>query len=326
MNTSLPRGVPRCHHVKVNGTRCDSPALKGNAYCYFHYRNRTSASSPLPVLPGPNSQPLTAGFPSDQPLTTDDPSPTNRPSPPLPPPDLFLLEDANSIHCALQWVLRHILAATIDRRQASLLLYGLQIAAANIKHTHFEPYYDDIIRSLPAESSAAVPAAVAAGVSPAAVAPSTAASEQPLETSAPARAGRPRDSRQDAGATHNGPASPETDKQPALSLPPVAPTTEEPPSPAPPQLSLPAQLATDTCQLATAPPDSPQMPAEPRPPATAAQRPPKRPARRPPTAPLTTDHRPLTTPRPALSLMFQREVRRHFARLNSPASPSDLET
>ena len=77
-------------------------------------------------------------------------------------------------------------------------------------------------------------------------------------------------------------------------------------------------LPTDNCPLATAPPDSQQPPTP--------QRRPNRSSRRPPTPPLT-DHPPLTTPRPALSLMFQREVRRHLARLNFPASPeSDLAT
>jgi hypothetical protein len=25
-----------CHHVKIGGTRCGSPALRGQRYCYFH--------------------------------------------------------------------------------------------------------------------------------------------------------------------------------------------------------------------------------------------------------------------------------------------------
>jgi len=30
--------VPRCQHVKVNGTQCGSPALRRRRHCYFHDR------------------------------------------------------------------------------------------------------------------------------------------------------------------------------------------------------------------------------------------------------------------------------------------------
>ena len=30
--------VPRCRHVKVNGTQCGSPALRRRRYCFFHDR------------------------------------------------------------------------------------------------------------------------------------------------------------------------------------------------------------------------------------------------------------------------------------------------
>ena len=30
--------VPRCQHLKVNGTQCGSPALKRNRFCFFHKR------------------------------------------------------------------------------------------------------------------------------------------------------------------------------------------------------------------------------------------------------------------------------------------------
>ena len=52
----------------------------------------------------------------------------------------------------------------------------------------------------------------------------------------------------------------------------------------------------------------------------------KRPRRRPRNAGFVVDRRILaSTPRAALSLMFQREVRRHLARLDFPHSP-DPET
>jgi hypothetical protein len=278
----LPRGVARCQHVKVNGTRCESPALKGKAYCYFHYRSRLSGAA---VLPKANSRQLTA---NSQELNANrqDLSPAGVPL----NTEFLLLEDANSIQCALQWVLRRILDASIDRRQAALLLYGLQIAASNVKQTTFEPYYRNVIRNLPAtetamaaanassEVSAAVPAAVAADVPPVANPDECALSE--LEMAAPARAGHPRDSRQDAGATFPATSSD--------SLPNAPP-------------------------LATASPDFPQPPTASRP---------KRPTRRKRASSAVLDHRMLSSsPRAALSLMFQREVKRHLARLDFPNSP-----
>src|SRR5580658_7738606 len=32
---SLNQNIPTCTHVKVNGTRCGSPALRNEVFCYF---------------------------------------------------------------------------------------------------------------------------------------------------------------------------------------------------------------------------------------------------------------------------------------------------
>ncbi len=316
MYTSLPRGVPRCQHIKVNGTRCDSPALKGKPYCYFHFRSRlavNATAAPAPMAEG--RQPIAAPA-NDQRLTTNNWSPLS------PPADLFTLEDANSIQCALQWVLRRILDASIDQRQASLLLYGLQIAAANIKRTRFRPSYGEVIRALPTDPPAEgalekastssnchpelgrdepipVRANGPASLPTQATPPASGAAESvpsEVEAPAPARGGRPHDSRQDAGATRTLPAFSllSADPQPSTIAEGREPTAES------------SKLPTDHC-----------------PPTTIAVIPPRsnKPSRRPRATSLPIDHRPLTTARPALSQMFQREVRRHLARLNFPASP-----
>ncbi len=36
MFTLYPHSIPRCQHIKVNGTQCGSPALRRNRLCYFH--------------------------------------------------------------------------------------------------------------------------------------------------------------------------------------------------------------------------------------------------------------------------------------------------
>jgi hypothetical protein len=31
--------IPQCQHIKLNGVRCGSPALRGKDLCYFHNRH-----------------------------------------------------------------------------------------------------------------------------------------------------------------------------------------------------------------------------------------------------------------------------------------------
>ena len=33
-----PNSIPRCEHIKINGTQCGSPALRRNHFCFFHKR------------------------------------------------------------------------------------------------------------------------------------------------------------------------------------------------------------------------------------------------------------------------------------------------
>jgi hypothetical protein len=49
------------------------------------------------------------------------------------------LEDANSIQVGLAEIMRQLATKMIDHRTAGLLLYAVQIASANLKHTSFEP-------------------------------------------------------------------------------------------------------------------------------------------------------------------------------------------
>ena len=104
-----PERVARCHHIKVNGTQCGSPALREEKYCYFHaicHREGKAAVSYLEELE-------TAMLPT--------------------------LEDANSVQLGLAGVIRQLVHRQIDHKTAALLLYALQTASANLKHTSFEP-------------------------------------------------------------------------------------------------------------------------------------------------------------------------------------------
>jgi hypothetical protein len=101
--------IPRCTHIKTNGTQCGSPALRGRRYCYFHKNWREQRVRP-------NAKP------------------TGHASITLP-----VLEDADSIQVALMQVLRVILAGQIDSKTAGLLLYGLQTASLNLRSMQLEP-------------------------------------------------------------------------------------------------------------------------------------------------------------------------------------------
>ena len=107
----------RCHHVKINGTQCGSPALRGKCYCYFHHNFRHLGTYGAPQRP--LRDPFHGRFP--------------------------VLEDANSVQAAVMQVIRLILARQIDRKEAGLLLYALQLASCNLRHLQLRPLRDEIV-------------------------------------------------------------------------------------------------------------------------------------------------------------------------------------
>jgi hypothetical protein len=102
--------IPRCIHIKTNGTQCGSPALRGRRFCFFH-KNWQGQRIALNVLP---AAPLSFTMP--------------------------VREDADSVQVALTQVMRLILAGQLDPKIAGLLLYALQTASANLRQMKLEPY------------------------------------------------------------------------------------------------------------------------------------------------------------------------------------------
>jgi hypothetical protein len=100
--------VPRCQHVKVNGTQCGSPALRRKRFCYFHDNYRQTQAR---LLEG-ESKVLLGNLP--------------------------LLEDANSIQVAVMQVIHLLASGKMDTKVAGLTLYALQTAAFNLKRVNFE--------------------------------------------------------------------------------------------------------------------------------------------------------------------------------------------
>ncbi|MGH9494376.1 MAG: hypothetical protein ACRD3B_05210 [Candidatus Sulfotelmatobacter sp.] len=104
--------VPRCQHVKTNGTQCGSPALRRRRHCFFHdriQRERARIAANRSIL---------RRF------------------------DLPLLEDANSVQMALMKVIQMLGSGEMDHKTAGLMLYALQTASINLRNTEFE--VDDV--------------------------------------------------------------------------------------------------------------------------------------------------------------------------------------
>jgi len=89
-----------CRHIMPNGTKCNSPALRGKPFCYFHTRLHALTSAP-PRAP-------------EQPLK------------------LPVLEDRSAIQIALAQIFDALGSNQLDPRRAGLFLYGLQIASQNV--------------------------------------------------------------------------------------------------------------------------------------------------------------------------------------------------
>jgi len=107
-----PVNIRRCTYLKINGTQCASPAMRDEKHCYFHMQwSRKSTEVKLNVnVP---KEPVTMTLPT--------------------------LEDANSIQAGLAEILRLLATKQIEHRAASLMLYALQTASANLRMTSFEP-------------------------------------------------------------------------------------------------------------------------------------------------------------------------------------------
>jgi hypothetical protein len=100
--------VPRCQHVKVNGTQCGSPALRRRRHCFFHDRFRREQAR------------IAADASAQRKF------------------ELPLLEDANSVQIALMKVIQMLGSGRLDSKTAGLILYALQTASVNLRNADFE--------------------------------------------------------------------------------------------------------------------------------------------------------------------------------------------
>lgn len=95
-----------CRHIKTNGIPCESPALKGGHFCYYHSKTHTIGAEPN-LKYGPLQLPIP--------------------------------EDPAAIQLSVARISDAIINNRIDLKKANSLFYGLQIAAQFIdRRAHFE--------------------------------------------------------------------------------------------------------------------------------------------------------------------------------------------
>ncbi len=113
-----------CTHIKVNGIRCDSPALRNEVFCYFHQRMIRGVRTP----------------------------PKSRLHP------IAMLESQESIQAALMEIVNALVRNQIDVARARLILRALSIAARHAAKTRFDCLQSDMVKEVP-EYPAAPPVA-----------------------------------------------------------------------------------------------------------------------------------------------------------------------
>ena len=114
---SMPinQNIRICTHIKVNGTRCGSPALREEVFCYFHQRMIRGVRTPARSRIHP----------------------------------IAMLEDKQSIQVSLMEIINALVRNHIDVGRARLILRALYIAARNSQRVSFEPFYREVVTEVP---------------------------------------------------------------------------------------------------------------------------------------------------------------------------------
>src|SRR5580704_9081127 len=112
-----------CRHIRTNGTRCKSPSLTAEKWCYFHHRlhdrhktYRYTEATRGYLVPGQHIE-LTA------------------------------LEDRESVQTALSVVINALATGRLETKRATALLYGLQLAGCNATRLT-DPSARKVVRSV----------------------------------------------------------------------------------------------------------------------------------------------------------------------------------
>ena len=102
-NNADPNNLYQCHHIFPRDTRCGSPRMRDEQFCYYHHDSRRVIARPQQR----NARRSTFS--------------------------LFTPTSPNAILESLGEVMTRIAANDIDARRAGLLLYALQLASTNLR-------------------------------------------------------------------------------------------------------------------------------------------------------------------------------------------------
>jgi hypothetical protein len=130
-----------CRHIKTNGCRCQSPAITGSIFCFYHRTFRRSHRTASTAKIGP-LRPETVQY-----LLENGQNPAQFATSPA--CTLPLLEDAESVQLAISLLFAAIAAGQIDPVQARSLLYTLQIASFNVRALAPPPASGEDLSTLP---------------------------------------------------------------------------------------------------------------------------------------------------------------------------------
>jgi len=128
-----------CRHIRTNGLRCGSPALRDKPYCFHHHRLNTQRR--LLHIPIPKEVPETIihSLQTDATYMQREPLVAEYYSIPKPGPvllDFPPIEDRESIQVALSMIVGAMGRRRLDSKDATPILYALQIASANAAKLH----------------------------------------------------------------------------------------------------------------------------------------------------------------------------------------------
>src|SRR5215831_11429152 len=104
-----------CTHIKVTGARCDSPALRGEQFCYFHQHAHRGVRRPARSRLHP----------------------------------IALIESEEAIQASLMEVINGLLRNTLDVKRAELILRALHIAVKNARNVKFDSKVYPKVREIP---------------------------------------------------------------------------------------------------------------------------------------------------------------------------------
>ena len=126
--------IPICRHLKTNGHRCQSPALNGEPFCYFHVRLHKHHPAPLTARQIVDARNRAYdGYEEALIGAGEDPMQIARAYPTQNEFNFPPLEDAESIQLAASMLFHAIAQGHVHLRRARLLRDMLRVAARSCR-------------------------------------------------------------------------------------------------------------------------------------------------------------------------------------------------